>query len=218
MKAITAELAPLLQSEDWEVFSSDEVRMDQEAVIRKCWLKKGERTIIKVDRKKQSQSYIGFLNQKNYQCHLYEMPWQNSDEVLRAMKEFLTAYPEKKICIVWDNAAFHKSKAIRDQLEKAASWSEFILSLCHPTHLITILSNMSGIRPNKLCPIFSEIHSNKRNRRSATSSPHAHLATRFRHFDLGLLYVLILTQPKCSVNQVAHMVNSCHEILSSKET
>lgn len=118
MKAITAELAPLLQSEDWEVFSSDEVRMDQEAVIRKCWLKKGERTIIKVDRKKQSQSYIGFLNQKNYQCHLYEMPWQNSDEVLRAMKEFLTAYPEKKICIVWDNAAFHKSKAIRDQLEK----------------------------------------------------------------------------------------------------
>ena len=118
MKAITAELAPLLQSEDWEVFSSDEVRMDQEAVIRKCWLKKGERTIIKVDRKKQSQSYIGFLNQKNYQCHLYEMPWQNSDEVLRAMKEFLTAYPEKKICIVWDNAAFHKSKAIRDQLTK----------------------------------------------------------------------------------------------------
>ena len=118
MKAIAAELAPLLADDSWEVFASDEVRMDQEAIIRKCWLKKGERTIIKVDRKKQSQSYIGFLNQKSYQCHLYEIPWQNSDEVLKAMKQFLTQYPDKKIAIVWDNAAFHKSKALREQLQK----------------------------------------------------------------------------------------------------
>jgi transposase len=74
MKAIAAELAPLLSNDDWEVFASDEVRMDQEAVVRKCWPKKGQRTIVKVDRKKQSQSYIGFLNQKNYKCHVYEMP------------------------------------------------------------------------------------------------------------------------------------------------
>jgi transposase len=116
MEAIAAELAPLLTDDSWEVFASDEVRMDQEAVIRKCWLKKGQRTIVKVDRKKQSQSYIGFLNQKNYKCHVYEMPWQNSDEVLKAVKKFLQEYPDKKICIVWDNAAFHKSKAIREQL------------------------------------------------------------------------------------------------------
>lgn len=118
MKAIAAELAPLLTDDSWEVFASDEVRMDQEAIIRKCWLKKGQRTIIKVNRKKQSQSYIGFLNQKNYQCHLYEIPWQNSDEVLKAIKQFLEAYPNKKICIVWDNAAFHKSKVIHEQLVK----------------------------------------------------------------------------------------------------
>ncbi len=118
MKTIAAELAPLLADDSWEVFASDEVRMDQEAVIRKCWLKKGQRTIVKVNRKKQSQSYVGFLNQKSYQCHLYEMPWQNSDEVLKAMEQFLTAYPDKKIAIVWDNAAFHRSKAIREQLGK----------------------------------------------------------------------------------------------------
>jgi transposase len=117
MKAITTELAPLLTDDTWEVFASDEVRMDQEAVIRKCWLKKGQRTIVKVNRKKQSQSYIGFLNQRNYKCHLYEMPWQNSEEVLRAAKQFLEEYPDKKICIVWDNAAFHRSRAIREQLK-----------------------------------------------------------------------------------------------------
>ncbi len=117
MKAIQSELAPLMKDDDWEVFAADEVRMDQEAVIRKAWLKRNERTIVKVNRKKESQSYIGFLNQKSYQCHLYEMPWQNSDEVLKATGQFLKEYPDKKICIVWDNAPFHKSMKIREQLK-----------------------------------------------------------------------------------------------------
>lgn len=117
MKAIRTEIAPLLQNESWEVFACDEVRMDQEAIIRKCWLKKGERTVVKVNRNKQSQSYIGFLNQKSYACHLYEMPWQNSDEVLIAVKQFLSTYPDKKICIIWDNAPFHRSMKIREQLK-----------------------------------------------------------------------------------------------------
>lgn len=118
MAAIRTEIRPLLHRDDWEVFACDEVKMQQEAIVRKCWLKKGERTVIRVDRDKQSQSYIGFLNQKGYQCHLYEMPWQNSGEVLKAFEQFLKEYPGKRICVVWDNAPFHKSKRIRDQLKK----------------------------------------------------------------------------------------------------
>ncbi len=118
MKAIKAELAPLLQSDDWEVFACDEVRMDQEAVIRKAWLRKGERTIVKVNRKKASQSYIGFLNQKTFACELFEMGWQNSKEVLKACQLFVEKHPDKKLCIVWDNAPFHKSKEIREELKK----------------------------------------------------------------------------------------------------
>jgi len=118
MKAVKAEIKPLLHRDDWEVFSCDEVKMQQEAIIRKCWLKKGVRTVIRVDRDKQSQSYIGFLNQKNFSCHLYEMDWQNSEEVLKAFEQFLQAYPDKRICVIWDNAPFHKSRQIRDQLKK----------------------------------------------------------------------------------------------------
>lgn len=117
MKAIRSELTPLLSDNNWEVFACDEVKMQQDAIIRRAWLKKGERTIVKVNRNKESQSYIGFLNQKNYQCHLYEMSWQNSDEVLKATEQFLKVYPDKKICIVWDNAPFHKSLKIREQLK-----------------------------------------------------------------------------------------------------
>ena len=119
MKIIRAEIRPLLHREDWEVFSCDEVKMQQDAIIRRCWLKKGERTVVKVDRSKQSQSYIGFLNQKSYTCHLYEMEGQqNSDTVLQSFKLFLEAYPNKRICVVWDNAPFHKSRQIKEQLKR----------------------------------------------------------------------------------------------------
>jgi transposase len=118
MAAIGAELAPLLSDNTWEVFACDEVRMDQEAIIRKAWLQKGERTIVKVNRKKESQSYIGFLNQKTFQCELFEMDRQKSSEVLKACRQFLSNHPNKKICIVWDNAPFHKSKEIREELKK----------------------------------------------------------------------------------------------------
>jgi transposase len=113
MREIQTEVAPLLTSRDWEVFAADEVRMEQEAITRRAWLKRGERTIIKVNRDKESQSYIGFLNQKSFKCEVYEMPWQNQEEVLKAFKHFLQAHPNKKICIVWDNAAFHKGQKIR---------------------------------------------------------------------------------------------------------
>jgi len=118
MVQIQNEIAPLLKDPGWEVFCVDEVRMEQEAITRRAWLKKGERTIIKVDRNKQAQSYIGFLNQKSFQCEVYEMPWQNQDEVLKAFAQFLKNHPGKRIAIIWDNAAFHKGQKIRSALAK----------------------------------------------------------------------------------------------------
>ena len=118
MEAIRTEIKPLLHSNNWEVFAVDEVKMQQDAIIRRAWLKKGQRTIIKINRDKQSQSYIGFLNQRSFACHLYEMGWQNSDEVLKAFKQFLKEYPNKQIAIIWDNAPFHKSRQIKQELKR----------------------------------------------------------------------------------------------------
>lgn len=118
MAAIREEISPLLADPAWEVFASDEVRIELEAFTRRAWLKRGERTIVKVNRKRESQSYIGLLNQKSFVCHTYEMPWQNQQEVLKALGLFLAEYPDKKICIVWDNASFHKGQEIRKALKK----------------------------------------------------------------------------------------------------
>lgn len=117
-QSIQSEKKSLKQQSDWEIFVVDEVKMQQDAVIRKAWLKKGQRTVIKVDRDKQSQSYIGFLNQKSFDCHLHEMTWQNSNEVLKAMEQFLKLYLNKHIAIIWDDAAFHRNKEIKEQLKK----------------------------------------------------------------------------------------------------
>lgn len=118
MAEIKTEVRPLFHDDRWEVFTVDEVRMEQEAITRKAWLKKGERTVIKVNRDKEHQSYIGFLNQKSYRCSLFEMDWQNQAEVLKAFEQFLALYPDKLICIIWDNAPFHRGKEIKAALRK----------------------------------------------------------------------------------------------------
>lgn len=121
IQQIREEIKPFLADPEWEVFASDEVRIELEAQMRRAWLRRGERTIVKVNQKRESQSYIGLLNQKSFACHLYEMPWQNQEEVIEALKKFKKEHPDKKICIVWDNAAFHKGKLLRAELSKGKS-------------------------------------------------------------------------------------------------
>lgn len=116
MEEIRREIKPFLENPAWEVFVSDEVRIELEALTRRAWLKRGERTVIKVDRTREAQSFIGLLNQKSFTCETYRMAWQNQEEVLKAFEVFLKRHPKKKICVVWDNAPFHKGKKIRKAL------------------------------------------------------------------------------------------------------
>lgn len=118
MEEIRGEIKRYFANNDWEVFSSDEARIQLEAETRKAWLKRGEKTIIKVNRERECQNYIGLLNQKTFRCHLYELEWQNQETIIKALELFLRLYPYKRICIVWDNAKFHKGKLIRETLKK----------------------------------------------------------------------------------------------------
>ncbi|MFH1233505.1 MAG: IS630 family transposase, partial [Patescibacteria group bacterium] len=121
IEEIRVEIKEYLNNNQWEVFASDEARIQLEAITRKAWLKKGEKTILKVQRSNEYQNYIGMLNHKNNKCHIYELEWQNQDEIIKALKIFIKNYPNKRICIVWDNAKFHKGKLIRENLRKGQS-------------------------------------------------------------------------------------------------
>lgn len=98
MEEIYGEIIPYLENSEWEVFCSDEVRMQLEAITRRAWIKKGEKTVLKVERSRDYQNYLGFLNQRTL--------------------KFLELYPNKKICIIWDNATCHKGILMRQALSK----------------------------------------------------------------------------------------------------
>ena len=130
MVEIRKEINKYLKSDAWEVFASDETRIQLEALIRRAWIKKGEKTVVKVTKSKQAQNYLGHLNLKTGYVDLFELPWQNQDEILKSFETFLPKYENKKICIIWDNAAFHRGQKIRKALTKG--------NLLENVHLINL--------------------------------------------------------------------------------
>jgi transposase len=130
IREIKKEIRPFLKDNTWEVFTADETRIVLEALTRRAWLQKGKRTVVKVKRTRKYQNYLGFLNQKSFKCHVYELAWQNQDEIIEAFKRFLKKYPGKRICVIWDNATFHRGVKIRQELRKGG--------LLEKVHLINL--------------------------------------------------------------------------------
>lgn len=117
LSEIRQELNDYLCDPDWEVFASDEVRIQLEAITRRAWLKKGAKTVIKVERSREYQNYLGFLNQKNFICHVLEISHGKTEEIIKATTQLLKLYPKKRICIVWDNAQCHKGIPLKKELK-----------------------------------------------------------------------------------------------------
>lgn len=118
IKDIRKEIKPLLKDDSWVVFASDETRLQKQAEIRRAWLVKGKRTVVKTERSKEHQNYLGFLDQNTHICQIFPIKRGDSAETIRVLKKLVKQYPSKRICIVWDNARWHKSKQLREQLKK----------------------------------------------------------------------------------------------------
>lgn len=95
LKEIHQELPKYLNNNDWEVLTADEARITWEAEIRRAWLKKNEKTVVKVHRSNQYQNYFGALNLKSKEAHTIRLDWQETDEIIRALEELLKSYPEE---------------------------------------------------------------------------------------------------------------------------
>lgn len=117
MKEIKEEVDFYKQGTNWVVFAADESRIIWETEIRRLWLPRGEKAIIKVERKRKAQSFLGFLNLQTGEELLFGIPWQNEKEIIRVLEQLVKKYPDKNILIVWDNASFHKGKLLREKLK-----------------------------------------------------------------------------------------------------
>ncbi len=118
MEEIYQEIMPYMEDPSWEIFCSDETRIQLEAITRRAWIRRGEKTVLKVERSDDYQNYLGFLNQRTFACHVFEIAWGRQDEIIHATGKFLKLYPDKKICIIWDNATCHKGILMRKALGK----------------------------------------------------------------------------------------------------
>jgi transposase len=127
MKEIKEEIEPFMKDNDWIVLCADETRINHDEEIKRAWLKKGQKTVIRVERNKTGQSYFGVLNQKTDKHYLIEIKWQNTENMIKALKEIKQKYKNKNICLIWDNAGWHKSKKLREKLKKGQSLENFHL-------------------------------------------------------------------------------------------
>jgi len=127
IKEIRKEIKPFLDSSDWVVLASDETRLVWETQSRRAWLKTNQKTIIKVNRSRDYQSFLGSLNLKTKKCHLHSLSWQNQEETIKALKKIKKYYPNKNICLIWDNARWHKGQLIRKELKKGGNLTPFHL-------------------------------------------------------------------------------------------
>lgn len=121
IKEIKEEIKSLLEDDNCVVLASDETRLQLEAEIRRAWLIRGERAFVKTERSKVYQNYLGFLDQKNGKCQLFEIKRGNSLETIRVLKQIMKQYQDKKVCVVWDNAKWHKGKLLRQELATGKS-------------------------------------------------------------------------------------------------
>lgn len=139
---IHKEIKGYLQSPNWVVLSADEVIVSWLTEIHRAWLKSGEKTVLKINQEKINQSYFGALNLKNGKAHLVRLKWQNQEEILKALASLLLDYSNKRICLLWDNARWHKGKDIRQALSKGQALERL--------HLINFPPYSPDLNPQEL--------------------------------------------------------------------
>jgi transposase len=121
VKEIRQEIASLRSDPNWVVLAADETRLQLESEIRRAWLVRGKRTIIKTERSDEHQNYLGFLDQKYGTCQVFEIDKGNQIETIKVLKKLVEQYPNKRVCVIWDNAKWHKGKLLRCNLSKDKS-------------------------------------------------------------------------------------------------
>jgi transposase len=117
MVEIRNEIKPILTQDNTLVFAADEARINYDEEVRRCWLRRGQKTLIKVTRDKgKYQSYFGALNLTTHKHELIRLTWQNTENIIEALRELTRRNPNKKLHIIWDNAQWHRSKELRSLL------------------------------------------------------------------------------------------------------
>jgi transposase len=103
---------------DTVVLVEDEMMLSTQTTTQKIWLPRGEFPKIDVSSKRQNRCVYGFLNMRTGKEHAFKTVRANSEETCKVLDKIGHIYENKKIVLIWDNASWHKSEAIKDFLRK----------------------------------------------------------------------------------------------------
>lgn len=98
------------------VFAADECSLCFETELRRAWVRRGEKTILRINRMRERQHYFGALNLDRGTEELIPLDWQDTSHIIRALRELVRRYPKRKLALVWDNAKWHRGKELRERL------------------------------------------------------------------------------------------------------
>ena len=112
-----------LEKRGYIQFAADECSLAWETEYRRAWLKQGEKTVLKVSRKKIRQNYFGALNLRTGREELIPLSWQNTETMIEAIRELTKRYVGQRLALIWDNAKWHRSKELRALLGMGKEFS-----------------------------------------------------------------------------------------------
>jgi transposase len=100
------------------VLTGDEMVLSTQTTFQKIWLPINEYPKIDVSNRRQNRSVYGFLNVDNGVQLAYKTMYQNSTNTCSVLDQLCQYYKDKKIVLVWDNASWHRSEAVRKWLSE----------------------------------------------------------------------------------------------------
>lgn len=123
--AVNKRLQKAWQDEKTVILTEDEMLLSTQTTTQKIWLKQGEYPKIEVATERQKRSIYGFLNIKTGQEQAIKQVKQNSEITLECLKKVRKQYKNNTILLLWDNAAWHRSAAVKNFFEQDKHFEVF---------------------------------------------------------------------------------------------
>ena len=80
------------------------------------WGKRNETIEVPMSNVRQRQTYYGSVNMLTKEVHLKDFEKGDSDNTIAYVRYLQEIYADKKIWLLWDNASYHCSEALKDFL------------------------------------------------------------------------------------------------------
>jgi len=106
------------KSVDTEVLFVDAVHPEHNALAAYGWIKRGQKREVKTNSGRQRLNLHGAINAESYKVTVIESETVNTDSTIRLFEVLDQKYPlAKEIILILDNAKYHYSREVQDNLK-----------------------------------------------------------------------------------------------------